>query len=247
MVKTQIIYGIHAVTAALKSGKLELEQIWLLKDRRDSRLDEVRHLAQSANLRTETADRATLDQMVEGAKHQGVVATYRANAVQSEDQLKDYLQNLDSAPLVLALDGVQDPHNLGACLRTADAAGVCAVIAPKDNAVAITPVVRKVACGAAEFVPFVPVTNLSRTLRWMKDLGIWLVGLEGEAEQSLYQIDLKGPLCVVMGAEGKGLRRLTREHCDFLAHIPMAGQVESLNVSVATGICLFEAGRQRGN
>jgi 23S rRNA (guanosine2251-2'-O)-methyltransferase len=146
---------------------------------------------------------------------------------------------------LLVLDGVQDPHNLGACLRSADAAGVDAVIVPKDKAAGLTPVVRKVACGAAENVPFFQVTNLARTLRDLQERGIWLIGAAGEAESSLYQADLRGPLALVMGAEEQGMRRLTREHCDVLVNIPMAGSVESLNVSVATGICLFEAVRQR--
>ena len=148
-------------------------------------------------------------------------------------------------PLLLILDGVQDPHNLGACLRTADAAGVSAVIAPRDRAVGLTPTVRKVACGAAEAIPFIQVTNIARTLRELKDRGIWLVGADGAAEMDIFSAGLRGPLGLVMGAEGEGLRRLTREHCDFLVRIPMAGTLESLNVSVATGICLFEAVRQR--
>jgi 23S rRNA (guanosine2251-2'-O)-methyltransferase len=148
-------------------------------------------------------------------------------------------------PLLLVLDGVTDPHNLGACLRSADAAGVTAVIVPKDNAASITPVVRKVACGAAEVVPFIQVTNLARTLKQLQDARVWIVGTTGEADESLYQQDLKGPIAIVMGAEGAGMRRLTKEHCDFLVKLPMAGSVSSLNVSVATGICLFEAVRQR--
>lgn len=165
--------------------------------------------------------------------------------VRNEDDLFDILDSLKEPPFLLILDGVQDPHNLGACLRSADAAGVHAVIAPKDRAVSLTDTVRKIACGAAEHVPFVTVTNLARTLKELKEAGLWLVGTADGAEQSLYDIDLTGPLALVMGAEGKGLRRLTREHCDFLVHIPMAGSVECLNVSVATGVCLFEAVRQR--
>ena len=155
------------------------------------------------------------------------------------------IEKAETPPLFLVLDSVTDPHNLGACLRSADAAGVAAVIAPKDKAVGLTPVVRKVACGAAETVPFVVVTNLARTLDKMKDAGIWMIGAAGEAEQSIYQSDFNGPMAVVMGAEGSGMRRLTRERCDFLANIPMAGVVTSLNVSVATGVFLFEALRQR--
>jgi 23S rRNA (guanosine2251-2'-O)-methyltransferase len=169
----------------------------------------------------------------------------RAVTIKNEDDLFAVLGNLKEPPFLLLLDCVQDPHNLGACLRSADAAGVHAVVAPKDRSVSLTDTVRKVACGAAEHVPFVMVTNLARTLKQLKEHGLWLVGTADDAKQSLYDIDLSGPLALVMGAEGKGLRRLTRECCDFLVHIPMAGSVECLNVSVATGVCLFEAVRQR--
>ena len=164
----------------------------------------------------------------------------------TEGDLPRILLTVSGPPLVLVLDGVQDPHNLGACLRSADAAGVSVVIVPKDNSVGITNVVRTTACGAAETVPFVMVTNLARTLRDLKEAGIWIVGLAGEGKQKLYEVDLKGPIAIVMGAEGKGLRRLTRETCDFVVKIPMRGTVSSLNVSVATGVALFEAVRQRG-
>lgn len=166
-------------------------------------------------------------------------------AAKSEDDLFDLVESLKEPPFLLILDSVQDPHNLGACLRSADAAGVHAVIAPKDRAVTLTDTVRKVACGAAEHLPFVTVTNLARTLNHLKEAGLWLVGTADDAKESLYDVDLTGPLGLVMGAEGQGLRRLTRERCDFLVHIPMAGSVECLNVSVATGVCLFEAVRQR--
>ncbi len=168
-----------------------------------------------------------------------------AVAVRNEDDLFDILAGLAEPPFLLVLDCVQDPHNLGACLRSADAAGIHAVIVPTDRAVSLTDTVRKVACGAAEHLPFVMVTNLARTLKQLKEAGLWLVGTADQAEQSLYEVDLIGPLAFVMGAEGKGLRRLTRECCDFLVHIPMAGSVECLNVSVAVGVCLFEAVRQR--
>jgi len=169
----------------------------------------------------------------------------KAITARGEESLFDILNGLKEPPFLLILDGVQDPHNLGACLRSADAAGVHAVIAPKDRAVSLTDTVRQVACGAAEYVPFVTVTNLARTLRELKENGLWLVGTADNAKHSLYDIDLSVPLALVMGAEGKGLRRLTREGCDFIVHIPIAGSVECLNVSVATGICLFEAVRQR--
>ena len=180
------------------------------------------------------------------ARHQGVVARCRAVTVWQEDDLDQLLDGLSVPPLLLVLDGVQDPHNLGACLRSADAAGVHAVIAPRDRAVGLTPVVRKVASGAAETVPFIQVTNLARTLRTLKDKGLWTVGADAEGDGDVFSADLRGPTVLVMGAEGQGMRRLTREHCDLLVRIPMQGTVESLNVSVATGICLFEAVRQRG-
>ncbi len=175
-------------------------------------------------------------------KHSDFTADVTAR---NEDDLFDLLESLHEPPFLLVLDGVQDPHNLGACLRSADAAGVHAIIAPKDRAVALTDTVRKIACGAAEHLPFVMVTNLARTLNRLKEAGLWLVGTADDAKESLYDVDLTGPLALVMGAEGKGLRRLTRECCDFLVHIPMTGSVECLNVSVATGVCLFEAVRQR--
>jgi len=185
-----------------------------------------------------------LDEKAQG-NHQGVAARAKPVQAKGENELLSQLDALDGAPLLLVLDTITDPHNLGACLRTADAAGVHAVIAPKDKAVGITATVSKVACGAAESVPFYQVTNLARTLKELQDRGIWLFGTAGEASESVYKTDLKGPIAIVMGAEGKGLRRLTREACDHLIHIPMAGDVSSLNVSVATGVCLFEAVRQR--
>jgi 23S rRNA (guanosine2251-2'-O)-methyltransferase len=163
----------------------------------------------------------------------------------SEKHLPDILDGIEGTPLVLILDGVTDPHNLGACLRTADAAGAHVVIAPKDKSAPLNATAAKVACGAAEAVPYIQVTNLARTMKELQERGIWIIGTAGEAQQSLYQHDLKGPIAIVMGAEGQGMRRLTREHCDFLANLPMAGEVSSLNVSVATGVCLFEVVRQR--
>jgi len=208
-------------------------------------MERVRAAAQAGGITVHCVPRAELDALVGGARHQGVVARGTAPPQRSEVDLDAVLAGQTKAAFLLVLDGVQDPHNLGACLRSADAAGVQAVIAPKDRSVSLTPTVRKVASGAAEAVPFIQVTNLARTLRELKQAGIWLVGTAGEAGTSLFEADLAGPLALVMGAEGKGLRRLTRETCDTLVHIPMAGSVASLNVSVATGICLFEAVRQR--
>ena len=186
-----------------------------------------------------------MDVWVEGV-HQGVVADVSPSQVWGEAMLDELLDRTEGAPLLLVLDGVTDPHNLGACLRSADAAGALAVIVPKDKSATLTPTVRKVACGAAEVIPLVAVTNLARTLEKLQQRGLWVVGTAGEAEVSIYDQDLTGPTILIMGAEGKGMRRLTREHCDYLVKLPMAGSVSSLNVSVATGVCLFEAQRQRG-
>lgn len=241
--KTAIIYGIHAVAAALeKKGQV---QGLLLEQRRrpNARLAALIEQARQAQVSLGYVSIEELDGLAEGGRHQGVVA--RVVTVEQPTDLEGFVEALDHPPFLLVLDGVTDPHNLGACLRSADAAGVDAVIVPKDNAVGITPVVRKVACGAAETVPFFQVTNLARTLRFLQEQGVWMMGAAGEAESTIYSVDFTGPLALVMGAEEKGLRRLTREHCDVLIKIPMAGQVESLNVSVATGVCLFEAVRQR--
>ena len=203
-------------------------------------------LAERAGVKVATAADAELDKLAEGGRHQGVVAQITPRAGDPETQLEEALESAVGPPLLLVLDGVQDPHNLGACLRSADAAGACAVIVPRDRAAGLTPVVRKVAAGAAETVPLVSVVNLARTLRDLKDRGIWLVGTDDTASSALFEADLAGPLALVMGSEGEGMRRLTRECCDQLVSIPMAGAVESLNVSVAAGVALFEAVRQRG-
>jgi 23S rRNA (guanosine2251-2'-O)-methyltransferase len=209
------------------------------------RLAELTALAHRSGVQVSAIDDASLDKLADGGRHQGVVAEILARTSDPETQLEEALEAAKNVPLLLVLDGVQDPHNLGACLRSADAAGVTAVIAPRDRAAGLTPVARKVAAGAAETVPFVPVVNLARALRDLKDRGIWLVGTDDNAEKTLFEADLTGPVALVMGSEGEGLRRLTRECCDQLVSIPMAGAVESLNVSVATGVVLFEAVRQR--
>ena len=220
----------------------------MLKGRNDKRLQAIAQLAQRHQLSVSQVSRDRLDQMVNG-NHQGVIATTEQKTeVYDESYLKSHLPKLidqGDVPFLLVLDGVTDPHNLGACLRSAEAAGVQFVIVPKDNAASLNPTAIKVACGAAEVLPLVRVTNLARTLEWLQAQGIWVVGAAGEAQQHHHEISLTGPLAVVMGAEGKGLRRLTRERCDHLIRIPMMGRVSSLNVSVATGICLFEALRQR--
>ena len=244
MKEKEMIYGLHAVTALLEGGG-KVHTLWMLDSRHDDRLTRISELAQKAGVRVQRAPRAELDRLTNDARHQGVVAEAEGAELRDEGGLFPLLDGLKEPPFLLVLDGVQDPHNLGACLRSANAAGVHAVIAPKDRSAGLTAVARKVASGAAEATPFFQVTNLARTLRNLKDRNIWFVGLAGEADQSLYELDLKGPIAIVMGAEGEGMRRLTKEHCDFLAKIPMVGSVESLNVSVATGVSLFEALRQR--
>lgn len=238
--------GIHSVRSALKFGAEGVAELLLERSRRDRRLGELAEIARTAGIRVRQAERDELERLAAGVNHQGAVALVRVPGSRNERDLDRLLENIDGPPFLLLLDEVQDPHNLGACLRTADGAGVHAVIAPKDNAVGLTPVVCKVASGAAESVPYVQVTNLARTMERLKEQGIWLTGTAGEADASLYRTDLKGPLGLVMGSEGKGMRRLTRERCDSLVSLPLLGTVESLNVSVATAICLYEAVRQRG-
>ncbi len=240
-----MIFGWHALLAALKHEPGNLQGIWVEQKRRDSRIRALLKEAQERGVNVYQVSRAELDRLSGGARHQGVVAQSNdPTPTWREDDLPNILDAVDK-PLLLVLDGVQDPHNLGACLRCAEGAGAHAVLAPADRAVGITATVRKVACGAAETMPFIQVINLARNLRNLKAQGLWLIGAAGEAEISIYDIDFSGPAAIVLGAEEKGLRRLTREVCDHLAYIPMAGQVESLNVSVAAGIFLFEAVRQR--
>ena len=240
------IFGFHAVTSRLKQRAESVQEIFLDESRRDPRAQALIELASQKKVRLIMTGGDRLDGMTGKARHQGVVA--RVEPIRLPHNLDDLLDDHNGAKnalLLLVLDGVTDPHNLGACLRVADAAGVHAVIAPKDRAVSLNATVEKVASGAAESVPYITVTNLARSLREMKERGVWLVGTDDEARQSLYQTSLTGPLALVMGAEGGGNRRLTRDLCDLLVHIPMQGTVESLNVSVASGVCLFEAVRQR--
>lgn len=241
------IYGIHAVETALRNDAENLGQIWLDKRSRNDRLKKLEKLAAESGAHLIPTDPDRLDKMAGHNRHQGVVADYYKLKSYTENDLYDLLDALEETPFLLVLDGVTDPHNLGACLRTAEGAGIQAVIAPKDNAASITPTVRKVASGAAEVIPFIPVTNLARTMDTLKERGIWLTGTSDKATQNIYQANLKGPMALVMGAEGAGIRRLTEERCDFLVSIPMKGQVSSLNVSVATGVCLYEALRQRSD
>lgn len=238
-----LVFGIHAVEAFLQRAPQDVLELFVMKDRDDKRMQPIIQLARQNGVSVQFCNRRTLDDMVSG-QHQGVVAKARLQSSGTEADLAAIVAAKDK-PFILILDGVTDPHNLGAILRSADAAGVHAVVAPKDRSVKLTSVVRKVACGAAESVPFITVTNLARTLRELQDAGVWIVGTAGETETLVYDADLKGPLALVLGAEGEGLRRLTRETCDSLVKIPMFGTVSSLNVSVAAGICLFEAVRQR--
>jgi 23S rRNA (guanosine2251-2'-O)-methyltransferase len=243
MADLRLIYGFHAVTARIRQNPDGVLEIYLQAQRQDPRMRDLIKLAESNDVRVIPVDSARLDGMAGNARHQGVAA--RVDAARRVQHLSDVLETLNEPPLLLVLDGVQDPHNLGACLRSADAFGVHAVIAPKDRAVGITATVEKVACGAAETVPYITVTNLARTLRELKERDIWVVGAAGEAEQDLFDFKHRAGLAWVLGAEGEGLRRLTRETCDELVRIPMLGNVASLNVSVSAGICLFETRRQR--
>ncbi len=241
---SNLIYGIHAVLAALE-GDAKVTELWIEQSRKDKRVEPIVKLAKQKNIECKRVSSQWLKETLPDARHQGVVATLASIAVKSETELHRLLDKQEVAPFILILDGVTDPHNLGACIRTAEAAGVHAIVVPKDKSCGMTATVRKVASGAAEILPFVQVTNLSRCLKALQERGIWIIGTDLATETSLYQQDLKGPLAIVMGAEAKGLRRLTRENCDSLVKLPMPGTVESLNVSVATGVVLFEAVRQR--
>ncbi|ABM01269.1 RNA methyltransferase TrmH, group 3 [Shewanella amazonensis SB2B] len=238
------MFGIHAVESVLKHAPERVLELWLMTGRQDERVLPLLEIAQNWGIKAQQAARKTLDEKAESTQHQGIIIRVRPAKVLTENDLEALLDATET-PFLLILDGVTDPHNLGACLRNADAAGVHGVIVPKDNSAGLTPTVSKVACGAAETVPLFQVTNLARTMKRIQERGVWIAGTAGEADSTLYEANLKGPLAIAMGAEGKGLRRLSREGCDTLISIPMAGSVSSLNVSVATGICLFEAVRQR--
>ena len=238
-----MIFGFHAVTARLRHDASTVEEIYVDASRHDRRMGDLLRAAKGANVRIIQTDDARLDAMVGTRRHQGVVA--RAGELSLARNLAELLDAIQGPPLLLLLDGVTDPHNLGACLRVADGAGAHAVIAPKDRAVGLNATAAKVASGAADTVPYITVTNLSRTMRELQERDIWLTGTSDDAEQSLYDVDYVGGTAFVMGSEGEGMRRLTRENCDRLVSLPMMGSVESLNVSVASGICLYEARRQR--
>jgi 23S rRNA (guanosine2251-2'-O)-methyltransferase len=241
--KSKMIFGFHAVTARLRHDASSIEEIYIDAERHDARMKDLVRAVKEANVRMIHADDARLNAIVGTRRHQGVVA--KAGELSLARNLDELLDAIEGPPLLLILDGVTDPHNLGACLRVADGAGAHAVIAPKDRAVGLNATAAKVASGAADTVPYITVTNLARTLRELKERDIWVIGTDDNAEKGLYEADFAGPAALVMGSEGEGMRRLTRETCDVLVHIPMAGSVESLNVSVASGVCLYEARRQR--
>lgn len=240
---TRLIHGFHPIMARLRHDPESVKEIYLDNNRQDRRVKDLLRLAEQAGARVVQVENPRIEGMAPNARHQGVVA--RVDARQKAIHLDDVLDTLEEPPFLLVLDGITDPRNLGACLRVADAAGVHAVIAPKDRAVGLTDVAMKAASGAAETVPYIMVTNLARTLRELKERDIWVVGTAGEASEDLYTATWPVATAWVMGAEGDGMRRLTRETCDALVHIPMGGSVDSLNVSVAAGVCLFEAVRRR--
>lgn len=237
--------GIHAVAAVLERDPAAVLELLVAREARNPRLEEVLAAASAQGVAVQRAPRATLDRLSGGARHQDVLARLRGRPAMDERDLPALVEGAGQGALFLVLDGVTDPHNLGACLRSAAAAEVTAVIVPKDRSAPLNVAARKAAAGAAEIVPLLRVTNLARAMDVLKEAGVWIVGLAGEARESLYVRDLRGPLSLVLGAEGEGMRRLTREHCDFLVRIPIGPAMESLNVSVAAGICLFEARRQR--
>ena len=239
----KVLFGFHAVTVRLKTAPQSIVDIHIDVERRDARMRQFVQRAQDAGAKLIESDGERLTALAGGPRHQGVVA--RVQPLAARHSLDEVLDDVQGPPLVLVLDGVTDPHNLGACLRVADGAGAHAVVAPKDHAVGLNATVAKVASGAAETVPYLMVTNLARSLNEMKERDIRVIGTSDDAEATLYDIDLSGPVALVLGAEGAGLRQLTRKTCDVLVRIPMAGAVESLNVSVAAGVCLYEALRQR--
>jgi 23S rRNA (guanosine2251-2'-O)-methyltransferase len=238
-----VLAGFHAVTARLRHAPESIDSLYVDAERHDGRMQQLVARAEAAGVRVTIADPARLQRLAAGSTHQGVIALCRETAVARS--LDDLLATVGAGTLLLLLDGVTDPRNLGACMRTAEAAGAQALIVPRDRSASLTPVVAAAAAGAAETLPLVAVTNLARAMEEIREAGVWIVGAAGEAQQSIYEIDLTIPLAWALGAEGQGLRRLTREKCDWLARIPLQGQTESLNVAVATGVCLFETQRQR--
>ncbi|MBA2656809.1 MAG: 23S rRNA (guanosine(2251)-2'-O)-methyltransferase RlmB [Tatlockia sp.] len=239
------VYGMHAVTALLASPHRETKKLYINQERTDKRIDDLLALASTKNILIERMTTQKMTQLFSEFNHQGIVASADPLPDYSESDLLNLISQAKKPCLILILDGVTDPHNLGACLRSADACAVDFVMIPKDKNASLTPVVSKVACGAAESVPLVRVTNLVRAMEILKNEGVWIYGAAGETAETIYSIDFKSSVALVMGAEGEGMRRLTREHCDGLFALPMRGAVESLNVSVATGVSLYEVLRQR--
>lgn len=238
------LFGVHAVTVALNCNPERIIRLQVLDERQHKAMQSIITQAQELGIKIERINKKQIEKQAGAAVHQGVIALCKPVSVKNEDFLEQLLDNTNQ-PLLLVLDGITDPHNLGACLRTADSAGVHAVIAPKDQAAPLNATAAKVACGAAETVPYIQVTNLARVLKKIKNRGIWVIGTAGEADTNLWQTDMSGAIALVMGAEGHGIRQLTRSLCDQLIKIPMEGMISSLNVSVATGICLFEIKRQQ--
>ncbi len=245
MKPTRAIFGFHAVLARMRADPASVMEIYLDENRKDARAHDLALAVEKAGVTLMRVPTKRLDGFYGGGRHQGVVAMVLEKP--ARESLEDLLDSLKEPPLLLVLDGVTDPHNLGACLRVADAAGAHAVIAPKDRAAGISAAVSKVASGAAETVPYYMVTNLARTLDELKERNLWIVGADERAEKTLYEVELPEALAWVLGAEGEGMRRLTRERCDLVVRIPMRGSVESLNVSVASGVCLFESRRRRSS
>jgi len=245
--RTSLLIGIHAVDAALSRAPGQLIQVIVAEGSRNPRVHELQQQARQKGVRVIVENRAVLDRRSDGERHQDVIAEFAAANLHGEQDLDRLLDAIEGDPLILVLDGVQDPHNLGACLRTADAAGVGLVILPKDRSAPLTPVARRAASGAAEVWPSLLATNLARVLKRLKQRGVWLAGTADQAERDIYEMDLTGPLALVVGSEGQGMRRLTAELCDYRLRIPMAGTVNSLNVSVASAVCLYEILRQRSH
>ena len=241
----QLIFGFHSIKSGIRANPSNIQEIYIDKTRKDTRMSELLLMIKENNINFHLYDKERLNSLIPNAKHQGVIASI--SKVQMKYVTIEDLVDVDHKDelLFLVLDGVEDPHNLGACFRVADALGVSAIISPKDNAVGVNATVRKVSCGAADNVPFVKVTNLVRTINFLKENNIFVIGTDDSVEKTIYQEKFSGAIALVMGSEGKGIRRLTRESCDFLVSIPMMGSIESLNVSVATGICLSEIQRQK--
>ncbi|RKZ82720.1 MAG: 23S rRNA (guanosine(2251)-2'-O)-methyltransferase RlmB [Candidatus Parabeggiatoa sp. nov. 1] len=245
--KYEQIYGLHAVQQIFENDISRVVDIKVQEGRNDAKLQALLKQAKQQGIAIQPVPKKTLDKLTENGHHQGMIIRCKANSMKTRISLEEVLTSITGSPFLLVLDEVQDPHNLGACLRTADAAGIHAVIVPENRACKLTSIVHAASSGAADNVPLIQVTNLARTLRWLQEQGVWLIGTDEESQTSLFETDLTGSRALVLGSEGTGLRRLTRETCDALVRIPMLGKIKSLNVSVATGVCLYEAIRQRLN